>query len=232
MRLFYSNNIVGNTAILGEEESKHCAQVLRLDLGTLVHLTDGRGKLWQAKIAAISKKETSLELLELVIEEEINPASCRLVIAPTKNADRMEWLIEKATEIGLASFQPIYTERTERSRMRLDRLEKIALAAMKQSNRLWLPEISEPKDLKTWLSENDGLDILIAHCEKEKPRQHLLNVAKELKAAHILIGPEGDFTQNEIDAVLEMGGKAVDLGNARLRVETAALYACVVFNLP
>lgn len=230
MRLFYSKDLIGNVATLDEEESKHCLQVMRLKSGDEVFLTDGKGHLWKGLLHASGKKYAAIELMELIRIEAINPALCSLAVAPTKNIDRIEWLVEKATEIGLVDFRPIITRRTERTKIRIDRLQKIALSAMKQSNRLWMPVIHEPITFEQCIQIEQS-PCYIAHCEEQEMKNPLHSSRKAGAAGTILIGPEGDFSSEEINLALSSGCTAVSLGDARLRVETAALYACVVMNL-
>jgi 16S rRNA (uracil1498-N3)-methyltransferase len=230
MRLFYSNQIIAGRAVLNEEESKHCLQVLRLHSGDEVLLSDGEGHLWQGVLSVHGKKDAVVELQELLREETENSALCTLAVAPTKNIDRIEWLIEKATEIGLRTFIPIITHRTERHRLKLDRLQRIALSAMKQSNRLWLPKIHEPLNFQAALQLLEG-PCWIAHCEEDTAKSLLHQMHRPGSCGTVLIGPEGDFSPDEITWAIEAGCRPVSLGAARLRVETAALYASVVLNL-
>jgi 16S rRNA (uracil1498-N3)-methyltransferase len=230
MRLFYAKDFLGNLASLDEEESKHCLQVLRLKSGDEVSLTDGKGHLWKGILHASGKKYAAVELGELIGTEAINPALCSMAVAPTKNIDRMEWLVEKATEIGLLEFRPIITQRTERTKIRIDRLQKIALSAMKQSKRLWMPVIHEPIDFEQFIRIMKS-PCYIAHCEEGELKNSLYSNREAGATGTILIGPEGDFSPEEINLALAAGCTAVSLGDARLRVETAALYACVVMNL-
>jgi 16S rRNA (uracil1498-N3)-methyltransferase len=230
MRLFYSKDFLGNLATLDEEESKHCLQVMRLKSGDEVFLTDGKGHLWKGILHASGKKYAAVELGDLCRSEAINPAQCSLAVAPTKNIDRIEWLIEKATEIGLVDFWPILTRRTERTKIRIDRLQKIALSAMKQSNRLWMPVVHEPIDFQQFIALQKS-PCYIAHCEEGEAKKPLHLFRENGAQGTVLIGPEGDFSPEEIDLALNSGCTAVSLGEARLRVETAALYACVVMNL-
>lgn len=231
MRLFYAAEISSDTATLDEEESRHCAQVLRMGAGDVLHVTDGRGHLWQGTILSSGKKSVQVALDVLVREEMANPARCILAVAPTKQMERMEWLVEKATEIGLLALYPIITTRTERGKLRTDRLQKIALSAMKQSGRLWLPEIVEPIGFEDFLKHKPEVQGFIGHCIEEQPKVSLLSQISREVPSLVCIGPEGDFTATEIENALSAGFRPVSLGESRLRVETAALYATVISNL-
>lgn len=231
MKRFFAIEIQGNEAILSEEESHHCLQVLRTRDGEIVEITDGKGNLWTAEVQIISKKQFSIDLRTSVVTNASNPAVCSLAVALTKNIDRIEWMLEKATEIGLNEFYPVITHRTERRQVRMDRLEKIAVSAMKQSERLWKPILHEPVSFEHFIQSALQETKYIAHCEDEKSKNPLSEIYSKGEKSIILIGPEGDFTENEISTAIDCGFQPVSLGNARLRVETAALAACTWMNL-
>lgn len=227
VKRFYSESITSGIAILSEEESHHCLQVLRLENGDTVEVVNGKGLLWQASVEKVSKKQAVLRIGDLLHSEISNDCVCHLAVAITKNSDRIEWLIEKATELGLATFHPIITDRTERNKLRLDRLEKIAVSAMKQSQRLWKPIIHEPISFPKWLSVVPASDDkFIAHCMETDNKESLSAVLKSETHTWLAIGPEGDFTEKEVEMAANNGFSPITLGNARLRVETAALAAC------
>lgn len=213
--------------MLSEEESHHCLQVLRLENGTAVEITDGAGHLWLGTVHAFSKKKAAIHLTTLLEHQEKNPAKCALAVALTKNHDRLEWLIEKATESGLTDFYPLLTKRTERVKIRIDRLEKIAVSAMKQSLRLWKPVIHEPITFDQLLTlPLPEVRKCLAHCESFPERTALTQTYQKGQNCMIAIGPEGDFTPEEIQAAIQEDFNSISLGEARLRVETAALAAC------
>lgn len=232
MKRFFATEIQDNEAILSEEESHHCLQVLRTRDREIVEITDGKGNLWTAEVQIISKKQFSIYLQTPVVENAPNPAVCSLAVSLTKNIDRIEWMLEKATEIGLNEFYPVITHRTERKQVRMDRLEKITVSAMKQSERLWKPVLHEPLYFEGFIQSSPLREAkYIAHCEDEENKNPLSEIYTKGQKSIILIGPEGDFTESEISTAINSGFQPVSLGNARLRVETAALAACTWMNL-
>ena len=209
--------------ILNEEESKHCVRVLRKQVGDLIELLDGKGGGYVAEITAANPKKCSLRITRYIFHPPT--VSVHLAVAPTKNMDRMEWLVEKATELGCTHVSFLQSKRTERSTVNLERLTKIAVAAMKQSKRTYLPRLDAPVPLADFVRSYPG--GWVAHCIDQEKRQEL-NRSVERR---ILIGPEGDFTEEEIATALSNGYKAITLGEARLRTETAALKSVMMLEL-
>lgn len=212
------------SADLDEDEFKH-AKVLRLNTGDAVHVVDGLGNLFLATVE-MGKKRGSITKVELVQNEPAPSRRIAIAVAPTKNIARMEWLIEKATEIGMTDFIPVHCEHSERVHLRLDRLSKIALSAMKQSKSLHLPVIHPT----TAFIECLALDFsqkLIAHCHDGLGRMDIRSKNQKPRTM-VLIGPEGDFSEAEIQLALQSGCEPISLGEKRLRTETAALVACVL----
>lgn len=232
MYLFYTHDIRGQMAFLDEEEARHCAQVLRHKVGDVVHCTDGQGALLEGRIVELNKKGCTLH----IEKEKKTPLErswrLQLAMAPTKNADRTEWLIEKAVEIGLDSFTPIWCERSERKNLRMDRLEKIALSAMKQSLSLWLPRLETPRSFTDFTAAQTGgrAQLFIAHCMEDADKMLLQHKCARQRDVCILIGPEGDFSPAEVQAALQAGFEPVSLGTQRLRTETAALSSCLTIH--
>lgn len=231
MQVFYSTHIIGSQALLLDQEHHHLSKVLRKKLGDTVALCNGKGIMWEAEVNSISKKETSLLLNKVIQEQNENPNNLILAVAPTKNMDRYEWLVEKAVEIGVHSIQAFYSQNSERRNLRLDRLELIALSAMKQSKALFLPEIKAP------LSYNDLLKSTVKNKYLAYVRESsnhwkdsLQNISKKEQTL-ILIGPEGGFTEIEADKAKESGFQSVTLGEKRLRTETAGVFAAVAYQL-
>jgi len=230
MQLFYTVNIDNQLATLEAEEARHL-QVLRKKVGDQIHLVDGKGFFHLAEVVELNKKNAQLKIISS--ERQIpSPFSLHIAIAPTKNIARLEWFLEKATEIGIQEITPIYCEHSERKRIRLDRLEKIILSAMKQSNRAYLPQLNEEATFKQFVQmqkENQSLKY-IAHCEEEE-KVKLYNNYQAGKDVLVLIGPEGDFSPSEIELAKNVGFVGVSLGKARLRTETAGMVACHTIQL-
>jgi len=226
MHLFYTPDISGNEYYLSEEESKHCTKVLRLKENDIVYLVDGNGGFYKAAISAISGKKCLLRIEET--QEEFGKRNYRIhiAIAPTKNIDRIEWFVEKATEIGIDEITPIICQRSERRVVKTDRLEKIAVSAMKQSIKAYLPKINEAQTFNNFVKQNNASFKCIAHCLPEN-KQEFKALIKSQNDILILIGPEGDFTSHEIELALKNNYLPVSLGESRLRTETAGIAACV-----
>ena len=231
MKRFFATLIQSDNVLLSEEEAHHCLQVLRAKDGEIIEIINGKGDLWEAQLNITSKKHHNIQLLKQKANQEPNTAKCSLAVALTKNIDRIEWLIEKATEIGLVNFYPIITHRTERKQVRMDRLDKIVLAAMKQSQRLWKPEIFEPLPFEKFINLPIESQRYFGHCETDLSKNPLSEIYPKDQQALIMIGPEGDFTEDEIMMAIQNNFQAVSIGEARLRVETAAIAACSWMNL-
>ncbi|MBX7227867.1 MAG: 16S rRNA (uracil(1498)-N(3))-methyltransferase [Chitinophagales bacterium] len=230
MMRFLAKELTDTIAILGEEESIHASKVLRLKPGDRIEVFDGRGRLAQAEIHTCGKLVTA-RIIQLYPRMG-NPHLFSIAIAPTKHMDRLEFFLEKATEIGVKNIYIIQTERTERAKVNSERLQKILLAATKQSGQLYIPELSQPINLKDLFKSTMGEEIrLIAHCNEVFPKEDIHMCFEKGKKMLILIGPEGDFTEKEITLSLENGCKSVNLASSRLRVETAGITALVQLNL-
>jgi 16S rRNA (uracil1498-N3)-methyltransferase len=231
MHQFYFPDLSSSQLQLSEEESKHAVRVLRLQPGDEVELSDGRGTKARAVVAENHPKRCTLD----VISREMLPTgrnfTLHLAVAPTKNSDRTEWLVEKITELGIDAITLLDCEHSERSTFRLDRLEKLAVSAMKQSQQAWMPVITGPVTFSQFLQEVPaGVQCFIAHCVSEAERIPLSKATKPGGDVVIFIGPEGDFSAAEIEAALQHGAKPVSLGNTRLRTETAAFSACAAVH--
>jgi 16S rRNA (uracil1498-N3)-methyltransferase len=230
MQLFYTKNIKDNIASLPIEEARHAMQVLRKRLGDEIDLVDGMGSFYKGQIIEANKKQCLVKVLESRFVERTRPL-LSIAIAPTKNIDRMEWFVEKATEIGVDEIIPLLCERSERKRVRTDRLEKITLAAMKQSLKAYLPEIRTLTSLNDFLEENyEDYDRFIAYCNDDQ-LPHLKELATPNRNTLILIGPEGDFSETEVTLAKSKSFKGISLGQSRLRTETAGIVACTIMNL-
>jgi 16S rRNA (uracil1498-N3)-methyltransferase len=231
MQLFYTPDInaASSTYSLNEEESKHCIKVLRLQAGEEVQLIDGKGNFYTAAITDAHPKRTQLRIVS--VQQDFNKRNhyLHIAVAPTKNIERLEWFLEKATEIGIDEISLIICQRSERKDAKVDRLNKIITSAIKQSIKAWHPVLNEPVALSKLLSASFEGQKYIAHCEPGE-KVSLKGDLKPTGRYLILIGPEGDFSPKEIEDALKNDFKAITLGNSRLRTETAALEACFEAN--
>jgi len=230
MHVFYTPDIDSDQYILNEEESRHCVKVLRLAVGAQVFLIDGKGGLYKAEIISETKRNVGLKVLEATREYNKRNHHLHIAVAPTKNIDRIEWFLEKATEIGIDEITPIICDRSERRIIKEDRLTKVITSAVKQSLQAYHPVLNPQADLSDFLNTPNDSNKMIAHCISGAARQYIGQVAQPKQHYTILIGPEGDFTPDEIGLALQCGYKPLTLGNTRLRTETAALEACFEVN--
>ena len=230
-QLFYNPELTSETrsVAFSAEESKHIAKVLRKTKGDPITITNGSGWLFEATLETATP--ASCEAIITDSHKYIQPMHwLHLAVAPTKNADRFEWFLEKATEIGINEITPLICERSERKSIKTERLQRIMESAMKQSKRVYLPKLNPVIGIQEFLElEHPGLRF-IAHCHEEEKLELKRRVAPD-KDITILIGPEGDFTEAEVDLAYEKGFYPVSLGEARLRTETAAVVACATVNL-
>lgn len=229
MHVFYTPDLSGAEYALNEEESRHCSKVLRLTVGDVVHLIDGRGGLFEAEITSVQKKHVLLKIIQTTLAFGKRNHHLHIAVAPTKNIDRLEWFLEKATEIGIDEITPIVCDRSERKIVKEERLEKVITSAVKQSLTAYHPRLNSSISLAAFIKQKHQGNLLIAHClPGEKP--YMSKLVEPLQTYTVLIGPEGDFTPAEIDMALQNDYKAITLGNTRLRTETAALAACFEIN--
>ena len=224
MHRFYCPDIAG-TSTLGEEDSKHCVKVLRMAEGDNIEVVDGNGNLYTCRITMAHPKRCAVEVLECQHQPPHWGHRIVLGIAPTKNLDRMEWWLEKATEMGLDRFTPLKCRFSERKELKMERMRKIAISAMKQSLKATLPQLDEMTDIKHFIQEPFEGQKFIAHCMKDEPRKLLSHEVSPNTTVRVLIGPEGDFSPEEVQLALDNGYIPVSLGDQRLRTETAALAA-------
>lgn len=216
---------------LPESDSQHCVRVLRMREGQEIEVVDGRGCLFRCRIALASQHHTLLEIIEELELPKVWRPDLTVAIAPTKHNDRMEWLVEKLVEIGVDRIVPLRCERSERKDIKTERLQKIAVSAMKQSLKAILPDIQPTTPYMDFIGRCREGARFIAYCDPSIPR---LLFSRELPAdtdTTILIGPEGDFSPKEITAALEAGFRPISLGDNRLRTETAALVAADTFHI-
>ena len=227
MHRFYCPDIA-DTLTLGEEDSKHCVKVLRMTGGDLIEIVDGNGNLYTCRITMAHPKRCAVEVVERV--EQLPHWGCRIVlgIAPTKHLDRMEWLAEKCVEMGVDRIVPLRCHNSERTVLKIDRLKKIMVSAMKQSLKATLPQLDELTPVEQLMKEPfDGVRC-IAYCDEQLPREQRQTLASAYKPGcdvMVLIGPEGDFSLEEVQVARESGFAPVTLGDSRLRTETAGMMA-------
>ena len=222
-----------NNVVLSEENSKHIVQVLRMEPGEQLKLTDGKGNIYLAEITEAHKKKCAVKILSHQKQERGERQAC-IVVSPVKNNNRFEWFLEKATEIGVSEIVPLICSRTEKQHFRYDRMNGILISAMLQSQQAWLPILHETVKYKDYIEsiKSSASRKFIAHCgddEKVSLKQRLSELSSvNCHLSTILVGPEGDFTTEEIAQALENNFTAVTLGDTRLRTETAALVAAVM----
>ena len=229
MQLFYCPELSGEFHTLNEEESRHIVRVLRLEIGDHIHLTDGKGGLFQAEITDDHPKRCSVQIIKSTFEYEKRDFQIHMAVAPTKNISRYEWFLEKATEIGINKITPVICEHSERKKVKVPRLEKVIISAVKQSLKAYVPELNETARFKDFIKQDFDGEKFIAYCEGAT--KALKELYTPLSNAIILIGPEGDFSPEEVKLAEENGFVPVNLGPSRLRTETAAIVACHTVNL-
>tara|TARA_R110002020_G_scaffold9874_8_gene38396 strand:+ start:621 stop:1331 length:711 start_codon:yes stop_codon:yes gene_type:complete len=228
MQLFYNPNISDNAkeVTLDKEESRHIVKVLRMKESDTFKITNGKGSFFSAEIISANPKSC---LVKIISQEKQNPLpyQLHLAVAPTKLNDRYEWFLEKATEIGISEITPIICDHSERKTIKPERYEKILQSAMKQSLKAYLPVLNEAVSYKDFIDSKKSSEELkyIAHCE-ETDKKSLKAVLLPRQKITIMIGPEGDFSNEEIEFAKQSGFIPVTLGKSRLRTETAAVVAC------
>lgn len=228
--LFYTPDIQGILHSFDETESKHMIRVLRLVRGDRIHLADGKGNLYEAILADPDPRKCRVEIVSRQNEYGKRNHYIHIAVAPTKNTDRLEWFAEKATEIGIDEITPVLCERSERKVLKTDRLERVMIAAMKQSGRAYLPRINALIPLDQLLTAPFPGRKFIAHCH-DQDKSPLSRQLSDSRSNLVLIGPEGDFSEQELGKALREAFIPVALGKSTLRTETAALVACHTINL-
>jgi len=228
--LFYCAKIEKGFAYLDEEESRHLLTVLRRKVGDKLQLTDGQGFFYETEISEVGKRHAIARVISQTSAPQERAAYLHIAIAPTKQIERIEWFLEKTVEIGVDEITPLLCQRSERNTIRLDRLEKIMLSAMKQSLRARLPKLNELTPFQKFAIATTEKQKRIAWCSAEQ-LPHLKTTISSQESTVVAIGPEGDFSPEEIELALQNGFTGVSLGTARLRTETAGILAVSVFNL-
>ena len=230
MQLFYAPEISFPRYTLPEEESKHCVRVLRMGVGDELHITDGQGMLHRCKVVDDNAKRCVVEIIESTQAEPL-PYHLVMAVAPTKNIDRYEWFLEKATEVGVGEIYPIESEHSERRQIKHERELKVITSAVKQSLKMYHPTLHELTPFKQVIAMPFEGDKYIAHCNSTLgERPYLGKLLKKGGRMLILIGPEGDFSPEEITFAVQNGFKPISLGDQRLRTETAAVAATMIVS--
>ena len=226
MELFYQENIENNQldAVFSSEESKHIVKVLRKKNGDQISVTNGKGLQWNGEITDSNNKKVIAKKVNSILHKNKVP-KLHIAIAPPKNIDRMEWFLEKSTEIGISQITPLICDHSERKVIKDLRMKKILIGAIKQSNQFYLPQINPICDYKSFMEKNFSEIKMIAHCG-EGIKKELHKIEKIQSPLLILIGPEGDFSEKEIETARANSFIEISLGNKRLRTETAGVFAC------
>lgn len=222
---FYAPNIIENP-ILPESDSQHCVRVLRMKEGDIIDIIDGKGYRYTCRIIDAHPKRAHVEIIDRISTPLTWKNNIIIAVAPTKHIDRMEWMVEKLTEIGVNQIIPLLCQHSERKEIKVERLEKIAISAMKQSLKATLPTIRPITSFKEVIQNLNTEQKYIAYCDTSIPRKLLSNEYVAHKDTIILIGPEGDFSIEEIQLALNNNYQPISLGDNRLRTETAAIVAC------
>lgn len=229
MQLFYAPDITAPEYVLSEEESKHCIRVLRLAVGDRLHITDGKGDMHLCEIVDASPKRCRVRIVDTQHEFERMPYRLVMAVAPTKNIERFEWFLEKATEVGVCEIIPLECARSERRTIKHEREEKVITAAVKQSLKAYHPLLHEMTAFRKAAEMPFDGRKFIAHCDASAgERRYLPSLLAEGENALVFIGPEGDFSPEEIAFALAHGFEPITLGHQRLRTETAGVVATVM----
>ncbi len=233
MNLFYHPHVksTDQQIIFGKEESRHIAKVLRYKEGTVLNITNGKGYLFTTELVSVTPKQCITNIKEYTLTPAL-PYRLHMAVAPTKNNDRFEWFLEKATEIGVHKITPVICNHSERKVIRPDRYEKIIESAMKQSLKAYKPILAQQVSFSEFIKQSEDIDTIkcIAHCH-DSAKVSLKSVVQPGKDILVLIGPEGDFSYKEIEMALANNFNEISLGKSRLRTETAAIVACTHVSL-
>lgn len=230
MHIFYTPDITTNTFTLSQEESKHCIKVLRLAVGDNVQLVNGKGKLFICKIIDANPKRCSVKVVEIIEKESRKSYKMHIAVAPTKNNTRFETFLEKATEIGVDKITPFISCYSERKIIKHERLNKVIISATKQSKAFFKPEFEELTTFEKLINSDFKGEKFIAHCYDTDTKKHIKEVYNKGKDVLILIGPEGDFSKQEVQQAILKGFTEISISDARLRTETAGIVACQIID--
>ena len=233
MDFFFSNDIDNQIIILDNDESRHCIKVMRHKVGDLIKIVDGLGNLYSGNLVSFDRNSCTIKINDKTENYKKRNQHIHIGISPIKNQDRLEWFIEKSVEIGIDEITLIDCDRTLRKKIKIDRLNKIAITAMKQSLKAYIPKINDVISVNDFIICNQNSSKFICHLDNDDRRDvfYYKDDIKKYKNVSILIGPEGDFSASEIELAIDNNFLCVTLGNSRLRTETAGLVACHLFNL-
>lgn len=226
MQIFYTPDISDNSCTLDENESKHCIRVLRMTTGTRVRLIDGKGNLFEGEISEADPKRCRISILNVTAGFEKRNYRLHIAISPLKNPERFEWFIEKSVEIGIDRITPLICRNTEKPGIKADRVNNIIISAMKQSLKAYRPLLDSPVAFGDFIQGQQSGIKMIAHCHAVADKKSIGDVCPKGSDAVIVIGPEGDFSAEEVNMALAAGFRPVHLGSSRLRTETAGVAAC------
>jgi len=226
MQIFYAPDISGNYYTLDEKESKHCIRVLRMTRGTSVRLIDGKGNLYEGSISNPDSKKCTVVITEIIKDFEKRNYRLHIAISPLKNPERFEWFVEKSVEIGVEEITPLISRNTEKPGIKTERVNNLIISAMKQSLKSVRTILNEPCLFHDFINTSHVGTMMIAYCDEKPPKTAIGEVYSKGNDAVILIGPEGDFSGEEIKAATGKGFLPVHLGQSRLRTETAGIAAC------
>jgi 16S rRNA (uracil1498-N3)-methyltransferase len=226
MQIFYAPGIIGNYWVLDEKESRHCVRVLRMTQGAPVKLIDGKGNLYDGFINRADPKACEIGINKVISDFEKRNYRLHIAISPVKNPERFEWFIEKSVEIGIDEITPLICNNTEKQRIKPERINNIIVSAMKQSLKADITILNEATSFENFIQKDFKGEKMICHCNSASERDKIDHEYAKGADAVILIGPEGDFSDNEITRALAAGFKPVHLGKSRLRTETAGIAAC------
>lgn len=229
MHIFYTTNINSNICLLPETESRHCIKVLRLQAGDIINIIDGKGGFFKAEITLAHPKHTEAKIIEKIKNFAKRKSELHIAIAPTKNITRYETFIEKSVEIGIEEITPIFCRFSERKVIKNERLEKVILSAAKQSKKAFLAKLNNAIKFNQFIKQPFEGQKYIAHCY-DTHKKELKNILQKNTKALILIGPEGDFSKEEVALAENNGFISVNISNSRLRTETAGIIASAIFD--
>lgn len=231
-RYFFVPDAAKQTA-LPDDEAIHAIRVLRMQIGDELMLMDGEGSFYRAVVTLATQKRCQYDIIETMVQKPQWNGKVHLAIAPTKLMDRIEWMVEKATEVGIDELSFLNCQFSERTTLKLPRIEKIIVSALKQSRKAYMPKLSEMVSFKSFIEHHTTGHRYIAHCYEEVPRVNLFDELRKNNTVDsiVLIGPEGDFSIDEVRMAVDAGFISVDLGKSRLRTETAGLSAVMMMQL-